>query len=288
VEPQGKTILITGSTDGVGRVVAKKLASPDIQLLIHGRDRDRGEQLAAEIKDGGGGATFYQADLSSLDQVRALAERIGDEHPHLQVLINNAGVGTGPSDGGRKTSRDGFELCLAVNYLAPFLLTRLLLPLLTASAPARVVNVASIGQAPIDFDNIMLTHGYSGRRAYGQSKLALIMFTFDLAHELEGTAVTANCLHPATYMDTHMVHEAQIEPQSTPEEGAEAILHLAMSSDVEGKTGRFFDRMRESRPNDEALDQDALARLRKLSIELTGLAPQGEPRRARTETAHAL
>jgi NAD(P)-dependent dehydrogenase (short-subunit alcohol dehydrogenase family) len=283
-----KTILITGSTDGVGHLVAKKLASPNVELLIHGRNRERGEQLAEEVKRGGGSASFYEADLSSLDEVRVLAKKVTGEHQRLDVLINNAGIGFGPPDGKRETNKDGHELRFAVNYLAPFLLTRLLLPTLKSSAPARIVNVASLGQAPIDFEDVMFTRNYDGTLAYRRSKLALVMFTFDLADELEGTRVTANCLHPATFMDTHMVQEAHIKPQSTPEEGAEAIIHLAASADVEGQSGKFFDGMRESRPNEQAFDGDARARLRKLSFELTDLTPSAERPQARTESLHAL
>ena len=287
MQPERRTIFITGSTDGVGRIVGKKLASPDVQLLIHGRNRDHGEQLVKEVKGDGGSASFYQADLSSLNEVRPLAEKVRADHQRLDVLINNAGIGFGPPNGERETSKDGHELRFAVNYLAPFLLTRLLLPTLKASAPARIVNVASLGQAPIDFDDIMMTKGYDGTLAYRRSKLALAMFTFDLAEELEGTGVTANCLHPATFMDTHMVQEAHIKPQSTPEEGADAIVHLAMSSDVEGRTGKFFDGMRESRPLEQAFDRDARGRLRQPSFELTGLSSDAEADGAR-EATHAL
>jgi NAD(P)-dependent dehydrogenase (short-subunit alcohol dehydrogenase family) len=283
MNPDNKIILITGSTDGVGRVVAKKLASLGVELLIHGRNRERGEQLAEHVKGNGGSASFYQADFSSLDEVRSFAEKVAAEHPHLDVLINNAGIGFGAPDGERETSKDGHELRFAVNYLAPFLLTHLLLPTMKSSAPSRIVNVASLGQAPIDFGDIMMTRNYDGTLAYRRSKVALVMFTFDLADELEGTGVTANCLHPATFMNTHMVQEAHIKPESTPEEGAEAILHLAVSPDVEGQSGKFFDGKRESRPNEQAFDRDARARLRNLSFDLTGLRAAAD-----TEPAHAL
>jgi NAD(P)-dependent dehydrogenase (short-subunit alcohol dehydrogenase family) len=171
-----------------------------------------------------------------------------------------------------RLSRDGYELRFAVNYLAGFLLTRLLLPRIRASAPARIVNVASLGQHPIDFDDVMLTRGYDGSRAYAQSKLAQIMFTFDLARELDGTDVTVNCLHPATYMDTTMVRAGGITPVSTVEVGADAILNLAISDGLEGRTGLFFDRQRPSRANPQAYDDTARKRLSELSYRLTGLA----------------
>lgn len=175
-----------------------------------------------EIRRSGGKATFYMADFSSLDEVRDLAAAVRRDHARLDLLINNAGIGTSSGGDRRRTSADGHELRFAVNYLAGFLLTHLLLPLLRAGAPARVVNVASAGQAPIDFSDVMLEKGYDGVQAYCQSKLAQIMFMLDLADELDGTGVTVNALHPATYMDTTMVRRAGIRPLSSVEEGAEA------------------------------------------------------------------
>jgi NAD(P)-dependent dehydrogenase (short-subunit alcohol dehydrogenase family) len=172
----------------------------------------------------------------------------------------------------RQTSADGHELRFAVNYLSGFLLAHLLLPLLKAAAPSRVVNVASLGQQPIDFDDVMITENYSGSRAYAQSKLAQIMFTIDLAEELKGTGVTVNSLHPATYMNTTMVRAGGITPVSTVEEGGGAILHLATGDDVADRSGLFFNGMREARANPQACDKAARRRLRKLSLELTGLA----------------
>jgi NAD(P)-dependent dehydrogenase (short-subunit alcohol dehydrogenase family) len=270
---QGQTILITGSTDGVGRHVALELATVGATLLIHGRSRERAESLLGEIrKRGNNAAAFYQADLSSLSEVRGLAAAICKDHERLDVLINNAGIGSRSGGAQRRTSVEGYELRFAVNYLAGFLLTRLLLPLIVASAPARIVNVASAGQYPIDFDDVMLTRGYDGGRAYAQSKLAQIMFTVDLAHELEGSGVTVNCLHPATYMDTTMVREAGASPMSTVDEGAAAILNLVRSPALEGRSGLYFDRQRESRANPQAYDAAARDRLRRLSLELTGRA----------------
>ena len=270
---QGQTILITGSTDGVGRHVALELATVGATVLIHGRNRERAESLLGEIrKRGNNAAAFYQADLSSLSEVRGLAAAICKDHERLDVLINNAGIGSRSGGAQRRTSAEGYELRFAVNYLAGFLLTRLLLPLIVASAPARIVNVASAGQYPIDFDDVMLTRGYDGGRAYAQSKLAQIMFTVDLAHELEGSGVTVNCLHPATYMDTTMVREAGASPMSTVDEGAAAILNLVRSPALEGRSGLYFDRQRESRANPQAYDAAARDRLRHLSLELTGRA----------------
>jgi NAD(P)-dependent dehydrogenase (short-subunit alcohol dehydrogenase family) len=160
---------------------------------------------------------------------------------------------------------------LAVNYLAPFLLTRRLLPLIERSTPARIVNVSSAGQAPIDFDDVMLEDSYSGVQAYCQSKLALVMFTFDLAEELEDSGVTANCLHPGTYMPTNMVNRAGIEPVTPLEEGVAAAMRLITSPEVDGINGHYFDGVAESAPDPQAEDPEARRRLRELSAELTGI-----------------
>ncbi|MQB42035.1 SDR family NAD(P)-dependent oxidoreductase [Rhizobium sp. ICMP 5592] len=267
-----KTILITGSTDGVGRRVAERLAAAGGKVLVHGRDRARAESLLASIHEAGGKAAFYPADFSSLDEVRTLAAAIERDHGRLDILINNAGVGTGGGGAGRQVSRDGHELCFAVNYLAGFMLTRRLLPLLKASSPARIVNVSSAGQQPIDFLDVMLTRGYSSVRAYCQSKLAQIMFTFDLAEELAGSGVTANCLHPATYMNTTMVRQAGVAPMSTVDQGADAILNLAVGADLEGHTGFYYNGQHPSRANVQAYDATVRQRLRLLSQDLTGLS----------------
>jgi NAD(P)-dependent dehydrogenase (short-subunit alcohol dehydrogenase family) len=272
MEMNGKTVLVTGSTDGVGRYVAAKLAADGAKVLIHGRDRDRAKSLADDIgREGHGEAVFYQADLSSLAGARQLADAVLADHKRLDVLVSNAGIGSRTQGAERQTSADGHELRFAVNYLSGFLLAHSLLPLLRASAPSRIVNVASLGQHPIDFDDVMLTKNYSGSRAYAQSKLAQIMFTIDLARELEGSGVTVNSLHPATYMNTTMVREGGITPISTVEQGGDAILHLVAGDDMIGKTGLFFNGMQQSRANPQAYDDVARRRLRALSLELTGL-----------------
>jgi NAD(P)-dependent dehydrogenase (short-subunit alcohol dehydrogenase family) len=269
----GKTVLITGSTDGVGRYVAAKLSVSGARVLIHGRDKARAKALIEEIKQAGGGEpTFYQADLSSLADVRRLAQAVLADHTRLDVFVSNAGIGSQNEGPARQTSQDGYELRFAVNYLSGFLLAHLLLPLLRASAPSRIVNVASLGQHPIDFDDVMITRGYSGGRAYAQSKLAQIMFTIDLARELVGSGVTVNSLHPATYMNTTMVRAGGVTPVSTVEQGGEAILHLVSGDDVTGKTGLFFNGMNQAQANPQAYDEAARKRLRALSLELTGLA----------------
>jgi len=263
----GKTALITGSTDGVGRVVAERLGQDGWRVLVHGRDRARSEQVVSAINAGGGPAEFLQADISALAEVRRLADALQRTTKHLNLLINNAGIGSGGPQGTRQTSADGHELRLAVNYLAGFLLTCLLLPLLTKSAPARIVNVSSLGQQALDFTDIMLTREYSGIRAYRQSKLAQILFTIDLAQELEGSGITVNALHPATFMNTKMVRDF-----GTPRSTALAILKLANSAELEGRSGLYFNGQEEARADVQAYDPQARQRLKRLSLELTGLS----------------
>jgi NAD(P)-dependent dehydrogenase (short-subunit alcohol dehydrogenase family) len=271
VNLKGKIALVTGSTDGVGRLVARQLADQGARVLIHGRNRDRGKELVEQIRAARGSAVFLPADFSSLDEVRRLADAVSQECDRLDLLVNNAGIGSGGSAGKRETSHDGYELRFAVNYLAGFLLTKLLLPVMMLNKPARVVNVSSLGQHPIRFDDVMLTHGYSGHRAYAQSKLAQIMFTFDLAREFNPAAITANCLHPATYMATTMVRQSGNTPISTVEEGAEAILNLATSEKRDGHSGEFYNGLKQSRANEQAYDDHAREQLRMLSMRLTGL-----------------
>jgi NAD(P)-dependent dehydrogenase (short-subunit alcohol dehydrogenase family) len=270
-----KTALITGSTDGVGRYVAERLAVQGWRVLVHGRDRTRGEAVVERITSQGGEARFLVADLSSLAEVRSLAGAVQREDDGLDVLINNAGIGT--SGAKRELSADGFELRFAVNYLAGFLLTRLLLPMLAGRESARIVNVSSAGQQAIDFSDVMLTRGYSGVRAYCQSKLAQILFTVDLAKEVAGQSIAVNCLHPATYMNTTMVRLSGVQPISTVEQGGAAILQLADSPALSGRSGLYFNGLQESRADRQAYDADARRRLRALSFDLVGLA---DPRTA--------
>jgi NAD(P)-dependent dehydrogenase (short-subunit alcohol dehydrogenase family) len=269
MDVKGRTILVTGSTDGVGRMVAERVGAAGARVLVHGRNRDRGGEVVGRIVKAGGQAQFLEADLASLAGVRTLADAVARETQSLDVLVNNAGIG---ATGEREASADGVELHFAVNYLAGFLLTRLLLPLIAGRTPSRVVNVASAGQEAIDFDDVMLTRGYSGMRAYRQSKLAQILFTFDLAQELEGSGVTVNALHPATYMDTTMVRRAGAQPISTVEEGAEAILLLVGSPALEGKSGLYFNGLREAHADAQAYDAAARKKLRALSFRLVDSA----------------
>jgi NAD(P)-dependent dehydrogenase (short-subunit alcohol dehydrogenase family) len=265
-----QTILITGSTDGLGLEVAKRLAGQCATLVVHGRHPQRIERALTAI---GGTAHADRlhgvlADLGSLDAVRRLARDVEREFDRLDLLVNNAGI-AGPEE--RRLSADGYELTFAVNYLAHFLLTLELLPLLRKSAPSRIVNVASIGQSPIDFDDVMLERDYDGFRAYRQSKLAQIMFTFELAARLEAdgeTGVTVNALHPATLMDTKMVRQSLGRASTTVDEGAEATMRLIAAPELEDVTGCYFDGVEEATANDQAYDAQARRRLWELSEDL--------------------
>jgi NAD(P)-dependent dehydrogenase (short-subunit alcohol dehydrogenase family) len=253
-----QTILITGSTDGHGRRVAELLVERNAHVLVHGRDEDKVERVTAEI----GAERGLTADLASLDEVRGLAEHIDQ----LDTLVNNAGIVT-PQ---REESADGHELTFAVNHLSHFLLTELLLDKLRE--PARIVNIASIGQMPLDFDDLEFERGWEGYPAYAKSKLAQVMFTMELSRRLAGRDVTVNAIHPATLMDTNMVRNSLGRSLSTVEEGAEATLRLIADPQFDGVSGRFFDGNRESQAAPQAYEDDARRRLWDESERLAGVA----------------
>ncbi len=268
--PGQQVILVTGSTSGLGREVARRLASDGAHVIVHGRNRERGMELVAEIaREGKGSARFYAADFASFDQVRGLAEAILRDYDRLDVLVNNAGFGPAPYDD-RLVSEDGHEYRFQVNYLSGFLLTHMLLPRLLASTPSRIVNVSSAAQRAIDFDDVMLENNFSGGRAYAQSKLAQVMFTFDLHAALEGTGVMVNALHPATLMPTGMVAQMGARPRATIDEGARAVMQLIISTEIEG--GQYFRGQQPARAHDQAYDLQARAKLKRLSEELTGVS----------------
>ncbi|MFE6756299.1 SDR family NAD(P)-dependent oxidoreductase [Streptomyces sp. NPDC057684] len=264
--------LITGATQGLGRGIALDLATRGDTLLLHGRDAGRLEALAADVRAAAPDATVrtYLADLSDLDQVRAMADRIRDAEPRLDVLVNNAAAGGGSEPLRRELSAQGHELRFAVNHLAPYALIRGLLPLLRDSAPGRVVNVASMGQERIDFDDVMLERDYEGLRAYCRSKLALIMATFELGAELEGTGVTVNALHPAHLMDTEGVRAYGFTPVTGIDEGVRPTVRLITDPELGSTTGRYFDRFTDTRAHEQAYDKEARRRLMALTDELTG------------------
>ena len=274
----GPVVLITGSTGGLGREVARDLASRGAHIIVHGRNVERGEGLVAEIEEEGrGSARFYRADLASLDQTRAFARQILDDYDRLDVLVNNAGVWADGPDA-RSLTDDGIEWAFQVNYLSHYVLTRKLLPLLQETARdgggwgdagVRIIHVASVAQRPIDFDDPMMDRGYSHGRSYSQSKLAQVIFSMDLARELEGTGVSTVALHPATMMDTDMVLSRGAEPRTSVDEGREAVVNLVTSPDVE--SGTYYNGLRPARANDQAYDREAQRLLRELSGELTGV-----------------
>jgi len=269
---EGRVIMVTGATDGLGRSLATRLARSGATVLLHGRDDARGQETIEEIRGASGNDDlhWYRADFASLDEVRELAARVEAERERLDALVNNAGIGTTlHGDAARMESRDGHELRFAVNYLAHFLLSRRLLPLIEHSAPARIVCVSSAGQAPIDFDDVMLERDYDGIQAYCQSKLAQVMLTIDLAEELDPARVTANCLHPATYMPTKMVTDSGTTPISSLEQGTRATEQLVVDPELDGVSGRYFDGLSEARALPQAYDPDARRRLRELSEQLT-------------------
>ncbi|KAB1977774.1 SDR family NAD(P)-dependent oxidoreductase [Streptomyces triticiradicis] len=266
----GKTILITGATQGLGRHVALDLAGRGATLLLHGRDPGRLDETAAAVRAVAPDVTVrtFLADLSDLDQVRVMTARVLDTEPRLEVLVNNAAIGFGTDHTRREVSAQAHELRFAVNHLAPHLLTRELLPLLTASTPARVVNVASIGQAPIDFDDVMLEHDYTGVDAYCRSKLAMIMSTFDLAAELADSKVTVNAVHPAHLMDTPGVRESGLTPEIGIDEGVRPTVRLITDPALQTVTGRYFDQFTDSPAHGQAYDTTARARLAALTRDL--------------------
>ncbi|MQA73064.1 MAG: SDR family NAD(P)-dependent oxidoreductase [Solirubrobacterales bacterium] len=271
------------ATDGLGRAVARELAARGATVLAHGRDPERLERTVAELRAETANERVEArlADFAELARVAALAEAVERSVPNLHLLINNAGIGGGRPEGrGRQESHDGHELRFAVNYLAPFLLTERLLGLLRGSAPARIVNVASLGQYPIDFEDPMLTRGYDGTRAYSRSKLAQVIHTADLAGRLPAAELSVNSLHPGTYMPTKIVLAERGESVDSIETGTDSVLRLGLDPELEGRSGGFYDRSREADPNPQATDREAQRRLRELSERLVAetLAGGGYPR----------
>jgi NAD(P)-dependent dehydrogenase (short-subunit alcohol dehydrogenase family) len=266
-----KTILITGATEGIGKLTATDLARQfkDATILIHGRNKEKLAKTSEQIKKQSGNENIetWLADFSSLNEVRKISEEILKNHDSIDILINNAGAGFSAP----RLGKDGTETRFTVNYLAPFLLTHLLLPSVKNSASSRIVNVASAGQSPIHFDDIMMEKNFDGVTAYTRSKLAIIMFTFDLAEALLNENVTVNCLHPGTYLDTGMVREAGISPMGTAQSGADALNWLATSPELKDITGKYFNVKHEARANSQAYDSNARKKLNRFGLMLTGL-----------------
>jgi NAD(P)-dependent dehydrogenase (short-subunit alcohol dehydrogenase family) len=269
-------VLVTGSTDGLGRELALELAATGAHVIVHGRNEERGREVVETIEaEGIGAARFYAADFASLEEVRGLARAVRRDYERLDVLVNNAGVGPGAPGHERVLTEDGNELRLQVNYLAGYLLTRELLPLLMEAAPARIVNVASRAQQPLDFDDLRMDQRYSGGLAYSRSKLAQILFTLDLAQELRDTGVRVYAVHPAPAMDTGLVRETGLRAQTPVSRGVEAVFRVIVGEGLE--SGTYFHELEPGQPHPQADDLDARRRLRALSEALVHAADGGAP-----------
>lgn len=270
---QGKICVVTGANSGIGKATARGLAAAGATVLMVCRDRARGAAAQQDIMAATGNVAveLWQADLASLADVRRLAGELLAAHPVIHVLINNAGVMVDT----RQLSADGFELQFAVNHLAPFLLTRLLEPALAAGAPARVINVASRvhSMGKIDFDDLQSARKYRMFPSYGQSKLACVMATFDLAERWQPLGITVNCLHPGV-IDTNLGGMPAFMKKLLPkaDKGARTSLHLAMAPELADVTGRYFSACKEAKASPKANDRDVRHRLWAETERLTGLA----------------
>jgi len=280
---QGKIVLITGATNGIGRVAALELARRGAHVVVHGRSRERVDAVVGEITGAGGQARGLLADLSHMSAVRALADDFKRHYDRLDVLINNAGAVFTE----RQLSADGYEMTFALNHLSYFLLTNLLLDVIKASAPARIINVSSDAHRAVralDFDH--LGTGGAGFGAYAQSKLMNLLFTFELARRLEGTGVTVNALHPGFVATGFGKNNAGTVGQilrfvvgtlmkplaRTPEQGAQTTVYLASSPDVATVTGQYFVDCKPVQPQAPALDREAQRRLWERSEQIVGLS----------------
>jgi len=278
---RGRTVLVTGGTGGIGRATAEGLARLGARVGIVGRDRSRAEQAAGEIRRSvdHGVVDVFTADLSAQSEVRRLADEVLAAYPRLDVLVNNVGGYWAH----RHATADGLEHTFALNHLAPFLLTNLLLDGLAAGAPSRVVTVSSGAQAMgrIDFGDLQGMHGHNGQHAYNQSKLANVLFTYELARRIQGTGVTANVLHPGVVRTAFGQEDSGrwmrlmlpvVRPfMRAPGRGAETSVYLASSPEMEGVSGRYFVNSAPKRSSARSYDQETARRLWAVSAELTGL-----------------
>lgn len=267
----GKNVLVTGSTDGLGRELALALAADGAHVIVHGRNAERGQAVVDEINAAGkGSARFYAADFGSMQAVRDFADSIAGDYPRLDLLVNNAGIARS-KDQPRLTSADGYELQFAVNYLAGWVLVNRLRPNLLAAAPSRVINVASGSAAAIDFDDVMLEQPGAHVRGYGQSKLAQVSMTAELAPRFAAQGITMISLHPATMMDTTMVESLGMKPRTTVAEGRDHVMGLITAPQLQA--GAYYHKGKPVPPNDpQPDDPEARARLVELSEALTGVS----------------
>lgn len=271
-----QTVLVTGATSGLGRALAERLATAGATVIAHGRDAERLTRTRAEIAEATGREVdTVQANLADLAQVDRMANEVLDRYPQLHALVNNAGVGFGPPGGVREVSADGIELRFAVNHLAGYLLAQRLANRLVASAPSRIVQVASAGQLALDPNDPFTEQDYDGVTAYRRSKLAQVMASYDLAADLVGTGVSVNAVHPAIFMDTAMVRESGHAPVSSVEEGVEAVARLVTDPELDGVSGRYFHGTREAQPDPQADDPAVRSWLRGLSDALVGRSRSG-------------
>ncbi len=266
---QDQVVLITGSTDGLGRALARAISSRGAHVIVHGRNVERGREVVRAITDEGvGSARFFAADFGSVEGIRSFADSISLLYPSLDLLINNAGVLV-PRGEPRRTSADGHEWHMAVNYLPGWILVHSLRAALAAGAPARVINVASIAQSPIAFDDVMLERPGAAARGYGQSKLAQITMTKMLAPEFAAEGITLVALHPATMMNTSMVRSSGMPAQTTVDEGLDAVMALVTATTL--TPGAYFNGREPATPHAQADDPKAQASLRALSVQLTNV-----------------
>jgi retinol dehydrogenase-12 len=278
---QNKICLVTGATNGIGKVTALELAKMGATVIVVGRNPDKTEAVVNELRAQSGSDRVDKAlaDLSSLAEVQALAENFKRKYSRLDVLVNNAGAYFGK----RQVSADGYEMTFALNHLSYFLLTALLLDVLKASAPSRIVNVASDAHrtVPLDFDDLQAEKKFNGLVVYGRSKLANILFTYELAKRLQGTNVTANTLHPGfvatgfgadsgALMRIGIKITARLMGVSV-EEGAQTTIYLASSPEVEGVTGKYFQKCKPAQSSAASYDVDARERLWQISEQLCGV-----------------
>jgi NAD(P)-dependent dehydrogenase (short-subunit alcohol dehydrogenase family) len=278
---EDNVVMITGANSGIGRAASLALAKMGATLVMVARNKERGEAARSEIirKSQNNSVDLLLADLSSLESVRQLATNFKKKYSRLDVLINNAGL----FNQRRRVTADGYENTFATNYLASFLLTNLQLDLLKASAPSRIINVSSVGHynGHINFDDLNLEKAYSGWKAYGQSKLALVLFTHELAKKLQGTGVTVNAVHPGTVATK--IWSRPFGPvgfimalpklfMTSPEKGAETIVYLASSSDAKGLNGEYLEKLKVKKSSDESYDEEIAQRLWDVSAKLTRLA----------------